>query len=85
MSNTQYLHQTKKKDLGIIVDNQLEFETHIMQKAKKASCIFVMIRTIKNLDPNTFKPLYTSLVRSHLEYGTAIWSPNKSKHIETLE
>ena len=42
-------------------------------------------RTIKNLDAETFKPLYTSLVRSHLEYGNAIWAPYKIKYIESLE
>ena len=38
----------EKNDLGIMVDIQLIFETHIMQNARKASCIFAMIRrTIK--------------------------------------
>ena len=61
-------------------------EKHLMHKANKASSIFAMIRrTIKSLDTEASKPLYISLVRSHLEYVYAIWSPNKVKHTQVLE
>ena len=37
------------------------------------------------LDKDTFKKLYTALVRPHLEYANAVWNPYKKKDITTLE
>merc|ERR1739841_98459 len=37
------------------------------------------------LDAQTFKRLYTSLVRPHIEYAQAVWLPYLEKHIKMLE
>lgn len=37
------------------------------------------------VDIPTFKKLYTALVRPHLEYAHAIWSPHLMKDIELVE
>ena len=42
-------------------------------------------RTFSFLDGDTFKKLYTSFVRPHLEYANPVWSPNLRKHIKMLE
>jgi len=74
------------KDLGIIVDSDLNFEKHIQQATSKASRVLAVIRrTFTYLDEGTFLLLYKSLVRPHLEYGVSIWSPSKRKHINPIE
>ena len=35
----------------------------------------IINRNFVNLDTDTFKLLYKSLVRSHLEYGHSVWNP----------
>ena len=75
-----------EKDLGITIDNNLTFEKHIDHICSKANQIMGLIRrTIDNLTPEIFKPLYIALVRSHLEYGQAVWSPFMRKSIKKIE
>ena len=76
----------EEKDLGITVDNNLTFERHIDSICSKARRIMGLIRrTFDNLQPDIFKPLYVSLVRSHLEYGQSVWSPYTKRDINKLE
>ena len=37
------------------------------------------------MDTETFVPLYKTLVRIHLDFASAVWSPYKQKHIEQIE
>ena len=81
------IHQvTEEKDIGVVVDQSLEFEHHISEKVKKANSMLAIIRrTFVNLRKELFIPLYKSLVRSHLEFASSVWCPYKIKHIEKLE
>ena len=74
------------KDLGVIFDSKLDFNIHINKKISKASQMMGMIRRgFRNLTPQIFKPLYTSLVRSHLEYAQTVWNPHHVTEIKRLE
>ena len=42
-------------------------------------------RTFSYLDPETFKRLYTSFVRPHVEYAQLVWSPHLRNYIRMLE
>ena len=44
-----------------------------------------MRRSFSFLDCDTFKRIYTAVVRPHLEYGEAVWSPHVSRNIDALE
>ena len=81
------LEKTKvEKDIGVYVDCDLTFDTHISEKVKKANSMFGVIRrNFQYLDEKTFLPLYKSLVRTHLDYACSVWSPYKMKHIEQIE
>ena len=58
---------SEEKDLGVIIDNRLTFEQHIMSKVSKAnSVVGLMRRTFTYLDAEMFKTLFTSIVRSIL-------------------
>ena len=42
-------------------------------------------RTMEYMDTNSFKLLYTALVRPHLEYANQVWCPHLAKHIDEIE
>jgi hypothetical protein len=65
------------KDLGVIIDADLKFRSHIQEKVNKANAIMGSIRrTFTHMDNEIFKLLFTAHVRPHLEYGNQIWYPN---------
>jgi ribonuclease P/MRP protein subunit RPP40 len=75
-----------EKDIGVTIDDKLNFERHICEKVSKANSIMGLIRrTMEYMDDKTFKLLYTALVRPHIEYANQIWSPYLVKHIEQIE
>lgn len=75
-----------EKDLGVNVDNNLNFETHIDNITKTAYRVLGTIkRTIKYMDKISFLTLYKSLVRSHLEYAQEVWSPKRITDKRKLE
>ena len=79
-------HVYTEKDLGVTIDENLSFEEHISNKIKIANALVGRIRSsFTFLDAQTFKRLYTSLVRPHIEYAQAVWSPYLEKYIKMLE
>ena len=75
-----------ERDLGVHVDYQLKFDKHIQKIVNKANAMVGLIRrTYKFLDHQNFVLLYKALVRSHMDYATAVWSPYKVKYIQQLE
>ena len=77
---------SSEKDLGVEVDNELKFSQHIEKQVGKANRILGQIRrSFQYLDANTMKLLFTSLVRPHLEYANAIWSPRLKKDNNLIE
>ena len=73
--NGNYLKYTDEEcDLGLIIDNNLNFEAHMNAKVNKANKIMGLIRrTFTFLNGETFTKLFKSLVRPHLEYANAVW------------
>ena len=75
-----------EKDLGVTIDDQLNFKLHISQKIAKAnSLIFLIKNCFKHLDKHMFKLLFKSLIRPHLEYASPIWSPITKGEIKRIE
>ena len=73
-------------DLGILMDKSLDFSDHIFSIVLKANKILATIkRSIKYITITTFNLLYKSLVRPHLEYCNAVWSPPFIKDIKMIE
>ncbi|XP_071136617.1 uncharacterized protein B0403.1-like [Mytilus edulis] len=76
----------EEKDIGVVIDEDLTFERHICEKVNKANSTFAAIRrTFKNLNEKIFIPLYKTLVRTHLDYASSVWSPFKKKSIDKIE
>ena len=87
---TYTFHQLKRvrdeKDLGVTIDHELNFKTHISQKISKANSLIFLIRNcFKFLDEKMFKLLYTALIRPHIEYASPIWSPITKGEIARVE
>ena len=80
---------THEKNLGIIIQIDLQFVMHIAKKVKKATSILGLIkRSFTYIDEDMFRCMYTALIKPHLEYATCIWSPHKlgeTKLIESTE
>lgn len=79
-------HVFDEKDLGIVIDSDLTFAEHIIEKVKKANSIVGIIRrSFTSLQKDTFVKLFTAFVRPHLEYGQAIWAPHLRKYVKLIE
>ena len=77
---------TSEKDLGITVDDQLKFTSHINSISSKASRTLGFIkRNFKHLDEDSFITLYKTKVRPTLEYASPVWSPQLTKDKMKLE
>ncbi len=75
----------KMKDLGVTVESNISFETHINEKVSKANSMAGLIRrNILYLDEDMLNSLYKSQVRPHLEYANTVLHPHEQKHIYVL-
>ncbi|XP_063682119.1 uncharacterized protein LOC134816990 [Bolinopsis microptera] len=74
------------KDLGVYIDPDLNWRTHIAMKSAKArNMASWVLRTFISRDVTTMMLLYKSYVRSHLEYCCPLWSPHMQCEIIKLE
>ena len=79
-------HVFSEKDLGVIVDCDLSFEEHILEKVKKANSILGQIsRSFSYPSPKLLRQLYITFVRPILEYAQVVWNLKLRKHIRIIE
>ena len=85
--NGKKLDRTEdEKDLGILIDNNLNFHKQTASAVKKANMSLGIIRkSFGNLDEITMIALYKALVRPHLEYGNIIWGPFNITDAKSIE
>ena len=77
---------SEEKDLGVTIDDRLEFDVHIKNIINRANRLLGLIKIgFSCLDKDIFLNLYTVLVRPLLEYCVQVWSPYKQMYINQLE
>ena len=75
-----------ERDLGVAIDNHLNFKLHISQTVSQANRLLGMIRrSFEHLDQETFLYLYKGLIRPKLEYAQAVWNPYPQGSIYAIE
>ena len=82
-TNLKQVHETKF--LGVTIDENLNWNTHREQLAKKlASCSGLLNRIKDNIPTSLHKDLYHTLFESHLSYGITVWGGASNKKLEPL-
>jgi len=73
----------KEKDLGVLVDEKLNMSRQCVLAAQRANHILGCIkRSMASRSREGILPLYSTLVRPHLESCIQLWSPRHKKHME---
>ena len=74
------------KDLGVFIDNELNWDKHISYLCQNGRRLVAWILSVFYArDRSTMLTLFNSLIRSRLEYCSQIWDPGKITQINDLE
>ena len=80
MDSTKLLRVNEEKDLGVIITENLSWESHLTCICAKANKLLGLLKRtcISIIDRSVRKTLYLALVKSNLSYATEVWSPASS-------
>ena len=75
------------KYLGVNFSSDFSWTKHITSTCNKSRKLIGMLHRsfYKYSKPDSTSKLYKSLIRPHLEYASAVWSPHLAKDIKLLE
>ena len=85
-NRTQMPVTTLEKDLGVHIDENLNFDQHIEKITKKAaSKCSQILRNFTFRSKDVMVPIFKSLVRPILEYSNCAWNTGLQKHTDDIE
>ena len=92
INTTYFLHNTKleattsAKYLGVVISDDLSWNTHIDAITKKANQTLGFLRRNIKIHSEALKStVYKTLVRPQLEYCSSVWSPHHNTQIQQIE
>ena len=78
--------ETSTKLLGMYIDDQLKWSTHINHCNSKLSSSLYALRAAKHLlTINHMKTLYYSMIHPYLDYGALLWGSASKTNIKPIE
>ena len=74
IDNVPIEHVSSVKSLGISIDENLRWQTHIDNLSKKVTSGIGAIKRIRPfVPPSTLHYIYNALIQSHFDYCNLVW------------